>query len=107
MDNSLDQTITALDGGLTSLSPQAATSNIDGWIQTLSGNESLAGIAGGLRELKTALTSSPLDGGKIGQLLTSLGSQTTSAAATADPESSAKVARLGGMLEKAGTALSR
>lgn len=107
MDAPLDQTISALDGGITSLSPSAATSNIDGWIETLSGNESLAGIASGLRDLKTALTSTPLDGARIGGLLTELGAQTRSAAATADPESSAKVARLGGLLENAGTALSR
>lgn len=107
MDAPLDQTITALDGGLTSLSPAAATSTIDGWIETLAGNESLAGVADGLRELKTALTASPLDGAQIGSLLVRLGAQTRSAAATADPASSVKVARLGGLLENAGAALSR
>lgn len=106
MDAPLDQTLSALDGGLAGLSPSAATATIDGWIDTLAGNESLAGIADGLRSLKTALTASPLDGARIGDLLVRLGAQTRSAAATADPAASAKVARLGGLLENAGTALS-
>lgn len=105
MDAPLDQTTAALDGGITSLSPSAATANIDGWIETLAGNETLAGIADDLRSLKAALTAQPLDGARIGELLVRLGAQTRSAAATADPASSAKVARLGGLLENAGTAL--
>lgn len=106
MDAPLDQTISALEGGLTGLSPAAATANIDGWIETLSGTESLAGIADGLHSLKAALTASPLDGARIGSLLVHLGAQTRSAAATADPAASVGVARLGALLENAGTALS-
>ena len=106
MDSSLDQTIAALDGGLTGLSPSAATANIDGWISTLSGNESLAGIADDLRALRDALTSSPLDGAAIGDLLVRLGAQTTSAASTADAGASPQLSRLGGLLETAGNALS-
>lgn len=106
MDTPLDQTVTALEGGLTSLSPSAATSNIDSWIDTLDGNESLGTIADGLRDLKDALTASPLDGARIGTLLTQLGSQTSDAASTADAASSAQVGRLGALLSKAGQSLS-
>lgn len=105
MDSSLDQTVAALDGGLTNLSPSAATANIDGWIDTLDGNESLGGIADDLRELRSALTASPLDGAAIGDLLVRLGAQTRSAASTADAGASAQLSRLGGLLESAGSAL--
>ena len=105
MATPLDQTVTALEGGLTSLSPSAATSNIDSWIETLGGNESLGTITDGLRDLKDALTSTPLDGARIGGLLTQLGAQTTSAASTADGASSAQVNRLGSLLSQAGKSL--
>ncbi len=107
MDAPLEQTVAALDGGLTGLSPAAAAANIDGWIETLAGNESLSGIAADLRSLRAALTTQPLDGARIGGLLVRLGAQTRSAAATADPAASPAVARLGGLLENAGAALSR
>ena len=105
MSAPLDQTVTALEGGLTSLTPSAAASNIDSWIETLGGTESLGTIRDGLQDLKTALTSTPLDGARIGALLTQLGAQTSSAAQTADPSASAQVGRLGSLLTKAGQSL--
>ena len=106
MDTPLDQTVTALEGGLTSLSPGAATSNIDAWIETLGGNESLGVVSDGLRDLRDALTSTPLDGARIGALLTELGAQTHNAASVGDPASAAQVSRLGALLSKAGQMLS-
>ena len=101
----LGQTVSALEGGVTSIPPTTAASNIDSWIIALDGNESLGVVRDGLQDLKQALAQTPLDGARIGALLTQLGAQTTSAASTADPESSAQVSRLGGLLSKAGSML--
>ncbi len=67
-------------GGLTSLAPGAAVSNIDGWIAQLQGNPDFAPVVTDLETLKTQLTSSPLDGSAIGATLQSLGAATTGAA---------------------------
>lgn len=93
----LDDTIGALQGGLTSLSPTAAVSNIDGWQQKLSGL-GLTDIANDLGELKGLLTSGNLDGKAIGAVLSRLGSKTSASAAGAPAADMPKLQQLGSML---------
>lgn len=103
----LDGTISALSGGLTSLSPTTAVSNIEGWESQLqsSGKPELTSIADDLAALRQELTSGKLDGSAIGQLLSKLGQQTTSVAGSAEAGSKEKLSTLGSLLTKAGSAL--
>lgn len=112
-DAPIDETLAALDslprtgagGSLTRLSPTAARDALDRWIAAMAGRETYAGIRGDLEALRDALAASPLDGPAIGRLLVRLGAQTRSAASVGDPRAAARIARLGGLLETAGTAL--
>ena len=63
-------------GGITKLSPEAAASNVDGWIGTLSGMEGTDGIVGNLKMLKTELTSGNINGAAVGPILIKLADQT-------------------------------
>lgn len=103
----IDGTISALQGGLTSLSPSVAVSNIQGWEQQLQGSNDPATqqIAADLGELRQLLTSGSLDGKAIGQVLSRLGTGTTSVAAGAGGAQS-KLQQLGQLLSKAGETLS-
>lgn len=87
-------------GGLTSLAPDAAVSNIDGWISKLEGNPDAAPIVENLRTLRTQLTATPIDGAAVGQTLTTLGEQTTSVAG-----GDAALEQLGSALSSAGQML--
>lgn len=88
-------------GGLTSLAPTAAVSNIDAWIAQLDGVPAAAPVVANLRTLKSQLQAPTLDGMAIGMTLSELGEQTT-AAAGAD----ASLRQLGQALSQAGSALS-
>lgn len=68
-------------GGLMSLPLAAATANVDSWIAKLDGNAAAAPVVANLRTLHTQLGASPIDGAAVGQTLTTLGEQTTAAAA--------------------------
>lgn len=96
----LDSTISALQGGLTSLPPEAAVSNIESWQQQLQGTE----IATTLEQLKTALTSGGATGQSVGQLLTQLGTQTASSASNGG-DAASKLQQLAQMLTQAGSSL--
>jgi len=98
----LDSTISALQGGLTSLPPEAAVSNIESWQQQLQGTE----LATALEQLKGALTSGSADGQSIGQLLAQLGAQTSSSASDASGDAASKLQQLGQLLTQAGSSLS-
>ena len=100
----LNTTIGALKSGVTNIPPQAAVTNIDGWIAQLqaSNNPELEQIADNLQQLRDMLSSGNLDGQVIGQLLTMLGGQTTSAAASADPGVQGQLQELGRLLSQAG-----
>ena len=106
-NSELDGTIDALSGGLTSLSPTTAVSNIEGWETQLqaTGKPELTSIAEDLGALRAELTSGKLDGSAIGKLLTKLGSATTSVAGSAEAASQSKLSTLGSLLTKAGSAL--
>ena len=106
-NSELDGTISALSGGITSLSPTTAVSNIEGWESQLqaTGKPELTSIASDLGALRAELTSGKLDGSAIGKLLTKLGGATTSVAGSAEAASQSKLSTLGGLLTKAGSAL--
>ncbi len=104
----LQTTVSALQSGVTNIPPEAAVTNIDGWVQRLraSNEPSLENIADDLQQLRDMLSSGNLDGQSIGQLLTQIGSQTTSAAAQADSSSQRQLQELGRLLSQAGSQLS-
>ncbi|HEY9845208.1 MAG TPA: hypothetical protein V6D03_03335 [Candidatus Caenarcaniphilales bacterium] len=97
----LDSTISALQGGLTSVPPEAAISNIESWQQQLQGTE----IASALEQLKTALTSGNASGQSVGQLLAQLGKQTADSASGASGDAANKLQQLGQILTQAGSSL--
>lgn len=100
----LDQTISALKGGLTSVPPETAVSTIDSFEQQVRGLGATE-IADGLTNLKQLLTSGG-SGSAISQALSQLGSQTTSAASSADASLTSKLQELGQLLSQAGSSLS-
>ncbi|MCY7273191.1 MAG: hypothetical protein LH702_05465 [Phormidesmis sp. CAN_BIN44] len=97
----LDSTIAALQGGITSLPPEAAVSAIESWQSQLQGTE----IAETLSELKMALEGSGTGSSSIGEILSDLGSQTTTSAGTATGDAMSKLQQLGQLLSKAGSSL--
>jgi ABC-type transporter Mla subunit MlaD len=100
----LDQTISTLQEGLTSVPPATALSLIDSFgqqVQDLGKSE----IASNLSALKQLLTSGSATGPDIGQVLVQLGSQTTSTASGADASISNKLQHLGQLLTEAGNSL--
>lgn len=101
----LDETLNALQGGLSAVSPSAAVANIDNWHKTLSG-AGLTDIAGDLADLKNLLTSGNLDGKAIGKVLSSLGQKTTASASSAPAADMSKLTQLGSVLSGAGKSLS-
>ena len=103
--SALDETLNALQGGLSSVSPSAAVANIDSWHKTLSG-AGLTDIAADLAELKGLLTSGHLDGKAIGKVLSSLGHKTTASASGAPAADMSKLTQLGTVLSGAGKSLS-
>ncbi len=101
----IDQTISALKGGLTSVPATTAVSVIDsfeGQVRGLGATE----IADNLAKLKQLLTSGSASGSEIGSVLSQLGSQTTSAASGGDASLSSKLKELGQLLSGAGSSLS-
>ena len=88
-------------GGLTSLAPAAAVSNIDAWIARLDGTPAAAPVVANLRTLRSQLQAPTLDGMAIGMTLSELGEQTTAAAG-----GDASLTQLGQALSQAGSALS-
>lgn len=103
----LDDTISALSGGITALNPATAVSHIEGWMSQLqaTGQPHLTRIAFDLGALRTLLTNGSLNGPAIGQLLTQLGQQTNAAAAGAEAGSQDRLRSLGALLVKAGSVL--
>lgn len=77
----IDQTVQALNGSPSDVSPTDGTSVIDSWISTL-GSDSP--VSSSLSQLKQALQSSSPDGDEISSILLSLSEQTESAASSAD-----------------------
>ncbi len=104
-DVTVDGTNAAIGTDITAMPMAAAMSNIDGWIAKLQGDQ-FAEIRSTLEMLKLDLAAQPIDGAKIGATLSTLGQQTTTAAATASTSSQAGLQQLGSTLSAAGARLS-
>jgi ABC-type transporter Mla subunit MlaD len=101
----LDQTISALQGGIASVPAETAVSVIDSFekqVRDLGANN----IADNLVQLKQLLTSGSATGQDVSQVLTQLGSQTASAASGADASLASKLQQLGKLLSDVGSSLS-
>lgn len=94
----LDQTLTALQGDITSTGD---TSAITSWISALQGQPGLEDITAELQNLQAALTSGTPDGDDISASLSNLGELTSSAAASASADTQAKLQQLGDALSSA------
>ncbi len=103
----VDETISALQGDITSLAPNMAISNIEGWQQRLQNADfdGASEIESGLGDLMDALQQQPIDGQRVGELLSQLGNQTTQAAAQAEAGASEQLNQLGNILTTAGQQL--
>lgn len=96
----LNSTIESLSGGLAG-AKQGATRSINSWIDALSGDANLAGIAGELEKLQNLLGSDQLDTAHLQKALHSLGLHTTKAAASAEGATAEKIKHLGQLLTDA------
>lgn len=104
-DVTVDGTIAAAGQDITMMPIADATANIDGWIAKLEGDQ-FAEIRTTLERLKLDLAAQPIDNAALGATLSSLGTQTTAAAATASTSSQEGLRTLGGALSAAGAKLS-
>jgi hypothetical protein len=100
----LEETIAALEGGITNIPLDAAIANIEGWEEQLSGSEDPAvqSIADQLGQLREALSAEMIDGAEVGALLTSLGVET---AAVGQEVGEDQLVELGNLLSEAGAML--
>lgn len=100
----VEETIAALEGGLTSIPLEAAIANIEGWEEQLSGSDDAAvqSIADQLGQLREALSADEIDGAEVGGLLTSLGTETAAAGEGAGDD---QLVQLGDLLAQAGASL--
>lgn len=103
----LESTLNSLQGGITNIAPDAAVSNIDGWISRLEqvGGESTAPIVQGLQSLRGELTASSIDGQAVGGILSQLGQQTSQLAGTVQGATAQQLEQLGSLLSQAGQQL--
>ena len=100
----VEGTISALQGGLTSLPVDAAVANIEGWQTALEGSDDpvVQGIVTKLGQLSTALQADTVQDAEISNLLTGLGADTLAAAKSAGDD---QLVQLGNLLLNAGTSL--
>lgn len=99
----LDQTVQALNGSATAVSPTDGASLIDSWIQTLGSDSPVADT---LSELKSALQDGDATGADIQDILADLADQTESAAADADSSTQSSLQSLASSLKSFGQQLS-
>lgn len=100
----LDQTIAALQGGLTSVPPETAVSVIGSFEQQAQGLGA-SELASSLSNLKQLLTSGNASAQELSQALSQLGSQTSVIASGAEPDVANKLQQLGELLSSAGQSL--
>lgn len=98
----IDSTIAALQGGLTSIPPEAAVSTIEAWQQQLQGTA----IAETLGQLKMALTGGGGGVSGVRQLLIDLGSQAETAAGSATGGDASKLQQLAKVLSDVSNSIS-
>lgn len=98
----VEETISALEGGITNIPLDAALANIEGWQTTLEASDDTAVQALGaqLGALATALQAESIDGQEVGDLLTSLGGGTLDVAG-----GDAQLESLGNLLTDVGGSL--
>lgn len=98
----VEGTVSALEGGVTSLPLDAALANIEGWQTTLAGSDDPAvqALSAQLGELATALQAESIDPAEVSRLMTSLGEGTTAVA-----EGDAQLEGVGNLLQQAGSSL--
>ena len=98
----VEGTVSALKGGVTSLPLGAALANIEGWQTKLEASDDPAvqALSAQLGELSAALQTQPIDPAEVGRLMTSLG-EGTSGVAGGDSQ----LEGLGTLLKQAGSAL--
>ncbi|HLT48680.1 MAG TPA: hypothetical protein VK002_15710 [Rubricoccaceae bacterium] len=101
-EDTLDQTIAALEAGPTALDPATGLAIVNQWYDTVLAQDDLdlGDVADGLAELRDLLAADALDGAAIGEVLLRLGEATQAAAQQAADE------RLTPMLERLATLLS-
>ena len=97
-----DTTIKAL-GDISSLKPEAAIKNIEGWEDFLEKHEveGVKKLSTELNQLKKLLSAGELDDKKIKDLLQKIGKETTTLASHAKGGEAEKVKELGEALQKA------
>ena len=100
----LGSTISALQGGLTSLLASASVANIESWQQQLQG--AAPEIASSLGELKSLLSSGSANAQTIAQALKKLGTQVSAAGTSTGGDAGSQVQQLGQMLTQAASSLS-
>ena len=100
-----EETIAALEEGITNLPLEAALTTIGGWRETLEASDdtALRIIGVQLGDLTTALQSEPINPGEVGSLLTALGKATVIVGEDADND---QALAIGDLLTQAGTMLS-
>lgn len=94
-----EQTVQALSGSPTSVSPVDGASLIDSWISSLGDSSPLSSD---LSSLKNALQSSTPDSSEISSILMSLSQQTAAAASQAGGEAQGSLQQLASALESFG-----
>ena len=107
-DDTLDQTIAALEAGASRLNPETGRSIVDRWHSAVLAEDEvdLGDVAAGLAELRDLLAADALDGGAIGGVLLRLGGATEAAAGrAADARLTPRLQRLATLLTFAGNRL--
>lgn len=102
---SAEETIAALEEGITNLPLEAALTTISGWREMLEASDdtALRIIGVQLGDLTTALQSEPINPGEVSSLLTALGKATVIVGEDADND---QALAIGDLLTQAGTTLS-
>ena len=108
MATRLDNTLSALKGGIIALALDKAVKNISGWEKALKDADKpdLETVIKDLAKLRGMLTGSNLDGEVIGKLMAKLGKATAKLAADAPQASSKKLSNLAELLQAASKDLS-
>ncbi len=105
----LESLLSDLEGDLTDVEPDIAIDLIDHWHSTLhkAKEPDLKELSNGLKELKQALKGGKATGHEIGEILCTLGDQTSDIASDTNKVLKTPLQKLGKLLSKAGNALGK
>jgi len=103
----LDATITYLEGLPTGVDPESAVSSVSAWMGSLKadGRPELQAVENELKTLLGLLTSSKLDGPAIGNVMIRLGDLTSQTTPLAEGPIATRLTKLAEWLTKAGKAM--